>query len=193
MTRVGILAYEGVDELDLVGVFGPLSKAAQCREHDARLEVILTGPRPAFLCSGGIRMEGAAPLEELMTCAALVVPGGRGAEHAAANTVVLNAVRRATERGTALFTVCTGALLVAAAGVRPGRIAVHSNKHHALRAFTSAEISHGLIRDPELVSIGGRPGPGVKSVDMAFEVLRQFAPECVPCVAGRMELISPPD
>ncbi|WP_217559037.1 DJ-1/PfpI family protein [Streptomyces sp. GbtcB6] len=192
MTRVAVLAYEGVDELDLAGVYGPLAKAARCVLHGGELEVLLAGPAADFRTSGGLRMTGAEPLAVLASCGALVVPGGRGAERAAAAPELTEAVRGAAGRGTALFSVCSGALVVAAAGVRVARCAIHRNKRDLLRPLTFAEISQGIVREPELVSAGGLSGRGVKAVDIAFEVLRRFTPWCVRCVSERMETVPPP-
>lgn len=52
MTRIGVLAYAGVDELDLVGVYSPLVKAAQCPRHRPELDVVLLGGTPSFQTSG---------------------------------------------------------------------------------------------------------------------------------------------
>ncbi|MEU1470985.1 DJ-1/PfpI family protein [Streptomyces sp. NPDC005761] len=191
MTWVGVVAYEGVEELDLAGVVAPLTKAAQCTQHNSGLRVLTAGPTPEVTGSNGLVIGGLRTLAALSSCAAVVLPGGRGAEEAAASPLLRQAVAEAAARGAALFSVCTGALLVAAAGVPARRMAVHGGKQDLLLKLTSAEIGRGLIRDPVLTSVGGLPGPGIKAVDIAFEVIRRFAAECVPCVAQRLEVLAP--
>ncbi|MFC9268296.1 DJ-1/PfpI family protein [Streptomyces zhihengii] len=192
MTRVGVLAYDGVEELDLAGVVAPLTKAARCAHHDSGLRVLTAGPAPEVRGSNGLVIGGLRDIGVLASCAVLVVPGGRGAERAAASPPLRRAIAEASARGAALFSVCTGALLVAAAGVPARRMAVHGGKRGLLAELTSARIGSGLIRDPAVTSVGGAPGPGVKAVDIAFEVIRRFAADCVPCVAGRLEVLAPP-
>ncbi|MEU1904295.1 DJ-1/PfpI family protein [Streptomyces hygroscopicus] len=195
MTAVRVLAYEGVDELDLFGALAPLDKGARCTQHDNGLEVALVAPGSDVTTSGGTRLTGIASLDALADCDVLVVPGGRGAEAAAASERLRTAVRDTAARGAELFAVCTGVLLVAAAGVRAGRLAVHADKHQLLRTVApgvrEADIGRGLVRDPALVSIGGLADRGLKGTDIAFEVLRRHAPGCVGCVARRMEVVPP--
>lgn len=192
MTQVGVLAYEGVEELDLAGVVAPLTKAAQCTRHNSGLRVLTVGPTPEVRGSNGLVLGGLRTIGYLASCDAVVLPGGRGAEQAAATPLLRQAVAEAAARGAALFSVCTGALLVAAAGVPARRMSVHGGKRDLLRKLTSAEIGRGMIRDLGVTSVGGLLGPGVKSVDIAFEVIRRFAAECVPCVAERLEVLVPP-
>ncbi|MEU4062671.1 DJ-1/PfpI family protein [Streptomyces wedmorensis] len=192
MTRVGVLTYAGVDELDLAGVCSPLFKAARCALHGEEFDVVLLGAEPSFVTSGGLRTDGALPLAEAATCDIMVVPGGRGSARAAETAVLVDTVREAGERGAALYAVCSGALVVAAAGIAAGRLAVHRDKRSQLRALTGAEIVQGLVRDPKVVSVGGLATPSVKAVDIAFAVLCDHLPECVRCIADRME-IQPPD
>lgn len=192
MTCIGVLAYEGVEELDLVGVVAPLTKAAHCARHDTRLRVVTVGREPEVRGSNGLLIGGLEGLGSLASCDALVLPGGRGAAQAAASPALREAVREQAGRGTPLFSVCTGAFLVAAAGVPVRRLAVHGGKRDLLRTLTSARIGTGLVRDAGVTSIGGLPSARVKAVDIAFEVIRRFAPDCVPCVAERLEVVAPP-
>lgn len=186
--RVAVLGYEGVDELDLVGVFAPLAKAAACADHRPGLEVLLAGPYPLITGSNGLRLGAARRLGEAERCGVVVVPGGRGVQAAAGDPRLLTVLRNAHARGAAIFAVCSGAYLVAASGIGLSRAAIHGGKHALLRSVTSAEIGRGLIRDGGVTTIGGGRSASLKGTDIAFEILRRFAPRCLECVSGRMEL-----
>jgi transcriptional regulator GlxA family with amidase domain len=186
--RICVLAYEGVEELDLVGVYAPVAKAAGCAVHQPNLEVRLVGPRPVVRGSGGMHLGGIRGLDGLDSCTAAVVPGGQGVRAAAEDPALLSSLRRAHQQGAEIFAVCTGAYLLAVSGVPANRMAIHASKHDLLRAATSAHISSGLVRDGRITTIGGRRGPSLKAVDIAFAVLQRFAPQCRSCVAERMEL-----
>lgn len=99
MTWVGVLAYEGVEELDLAGVVAPLTKAAQCTQHNSGLRVLTAGPAPEVTGSNGLVIGGLRTLAALSSCAAVVLPGGRGAEEAAASPLLRQTVAEAAARG----------------------------------------------------------------------------------------------
>ncbi|MFC0435087.1 DJ-1/PfpI family protein [Kutzneria buriramensis] len=181
MTRVVLLAYPGVDELDLFGAYAVLAKAVDAR---------ITAARPQVTGSAGILFAATDGLSVAADADALVVPGGRGARDAAADPELLHVLRAAGSRGTAVFSVCSGALLVAAAGLAAGRrLAVHRNKRTLLAGYPVGEVVTGLVRDGQLRSVGGDRQASVKAVDIAFRVLAEFAPDTVDAVSARTEIL----
>ncbi|MDF5751640.1 DJ-1/PfpI family protein [Spongiactinospora sp. TRM90649] len=189
-THIVLLAYPGVDELDLFGAYAPLVKAARYAADGHELAVTIVAADPEIVCGGGAAVRRQAGLEAATGAAALVVPGGAGAREAARDERTLSAVRHAYEDGALVYSICSGAFLLAAAGLTgTGRVSVHAAK----RALLAAEIGHepacGLVRQDRIVSIGGRDEPGVKAVSIAFQLLRDLAPETVEAVAARLEVV----
>lgn len=181
-----VLAYPGCDELDLFGAYSVLVKAAALGQG---LRVRLAAREPRVTGSGGATVASAAPLGAVEAADAVVVPGGRGAEQACADEPLLAALRAAAARGAALYAVCSGALLVAAAGLADGRrVAVHHGKRALLRRHPVGEVVAGLTRDGRLCTVGGDRRESVKSVDLAFALLADLAPDAVEAVGARMEL-----
>ncbi|GGM53947.1 hypothetical protein GCM10012275_26380 [Longimycelium tulufanense] len=190
--RVVVLAYPGVDELDLFGAFAVLAKAATVGAAGAgddgpALAVRLAAATSPVTASAGTTFDVGMGLDALAGAAAVVVPGGRGASDASADSRLLAALRMAAAGGTHVYSVCSGAFVVAAAGLAEGR---HIAVHHAKRAQLTGvgEVVAGLVRDGDLCSVGGDPAPSVKSVDLAFQVLADLAPDLVEPVSARTEI-----
>jgi transcriptional regulator GlxA family with amidase domain len=132
---VEILAYPAVQLLD---VAGPLQVFASANELTARIgEGPLYAPRvvsagaPVVTASAGLGLV-AAPLPRARAALdTLLVAGGPGVHTAAADVAVLHWVRSRAKRARRIASVCTGAFLLAAAGLLNGRRAATHWMHCA--------------------------------------------------------------
>jgi putative intracellular protease/amidase len=184
---VCILAYDGVDDLDLIGAYGPLRKAAECPVHDGIGSVLLVGDGPTVRTSGGLVLGPVGSPARLADCGAVIAPGGRGVRRAARSGLFAEGLRRAARRGAFIGSICTGAVLVLEAGIVPDRVAIHHAKQALVGGRAGPAAGVGMIRDPRVTSVGGRTGRSVKSVDLAFEAVRRLSPGCVDCLTARLE------
>jgi len=191
--NVVLLAYDGVDELDLFGAYSVLMKASDIEPANASqpaLNVRLASSSEHVLGSSGVAFRATTGLDVVSSADVVVVPGGRGARNAADDGAIRDALLRVLQRGGTLYGVCTGALIVAATGRAEGRrLAIHRNKREALLDFPVSQVCSGLVRDGQIVTVGGDLSPSVKSVDLAFQVLFDVAPHAVDVIAARMEII----
>lgn len=187
--RVAVVVYPDVDELDAVGVLAPLLKAA---ELGAPVEPVLVAAAPAPTGAAGLTFPAARDLAGLASAAAVVVPGGRGAGRAALDVRLCAALASAGERGVRLYGVCTGVVVLAAAGlVRGRRVAVHARKHDLLRGSGAREVGAGLVRDGDLTTVGGAPADRLKGLDIALAVLEDLCPDVVGPLTQRLEVRAP--
>src|SRR5713226_2385611 len=186
--RIAVLAYEGVDELDLFGAYVPLAKARAALPRPADLALWIGAADPEVAGSNGVRIHAQAGLDTVRSVTALVIPGGRGVAEACQDARYLAAVRDAHQAGAVLYAVCSGSFLIAAAGLASGRtLAVHARKRRELAALGSCAVADTLVRDGALCSVGGSRERRVKGVDLAFQVLRDWLPGAVEPVAARLE------
>ncbi|MER7015870.1 DJ-1/PfpI family protein [Saccharopolyspora sp. NPDC000359] len=158
--RVHLLVFDGADDLDFIAPNEVFQHAAHTGE---RIETTLvTGAGPGTVTSAfGTRFEAAgwAPHEADLI---VVAGGGNGSEDAPGvdreiERGHLPAVLRAAQRpGLVLAAVCTGALLLAAAGITRGR---PCTTHHLAQddlARAGGRIVPGrVVDDGDLVTSGG--------------------------------------
>lgn len=181
---VTILSYDGVDELDLFGLFSILAKASH---RFSRLRLV--APRSPVLGSSGAEfvVEPLAAVDAESDV--LVAPGGRGAEAAARSGVFSPTLRAVHARGGRIYCCCSGSLIAAAALPEASeRLAITPRKRDLLGALFSGEIGAGLVEGNGIVSIGGLAQPSVKSVDLAFHLLASLDPLLARSVSERTEI-----
>jgi len=119
--RIVILAVDGCQSLDVLGPVEIFDYADRQVPGSYRVEVVAPTADGWITFTNGLRL-AAAPLPDppgrLDT---LVVAGGAGARAASEDAVVVDWIARASRRARRTVSVCTGAYLLAAAGLLDGR------------------------------------------------------------------------
>ena len=118
--RVGVFVFDGVEELDAVGPFEVLAAWAQ---HSAlRPEVVtLSADGSGVRCAKGLCLVPDTSAAAVGPLHVLVHPGGRGTRPLAVDADHLAWVRGMRASTPLMASVCTGALVYAAAGLLAGR------------------------------------------------------------------------
>ncbi len=132
--RLGVLIYEGVEPIDLGGTVGVVSMASRVLPH-VRATVIAHHAGPMRL-AGGLTVLAEHGFDNAPPCDVVIVCGGPGWPEAAADMALLNFLRGLPPER--LASVCTGALILAAAGVLDGRSA--TTRRRALGQETVAPL-----------------------------------------------------
>ena len=148
---VVILAYEGVQILDIAG---PLQALTTANEEGAspRYDVIVAStPAGTVGTASGLDVR-TARLPPLARIDTLLIPGGPGVEGAQKDARMLTAIRNAAKTVRRLCTVCTGAFIAAAAGVFDGRRAV--THWRACERFARLYPQVKLEKDPIFIRDG---------------------------------------
>jgi len=122
LRRIVILLFSDVQALDVTGPSEVFSLAhREAPEGAYSIELIAPGTDPVHT-SSGLQL---VPHRALDACRGpidtLVVPGGLGTVEAARDARVINWVRLAARRSRRIASVCTGAFLLARAGLLDGR------------------------------------------------------------------------
>jgi transcriptional regulator GlxA family with amidase domain len=119
---VALVAFPGVQSLDLIGpleVFAAASLLGASRPY----ETSVVGPSSGVLpTSSGVGLVADRSITDpAIPIDTLVVAGGFGTRDAVADKAMVRWVRRAARRSRRVTSVCTGAFLLAAAGLLDGR------------------------------------------------------------------------
>jgi transcriptional regulator GlxA family with amidase domain len=188
--RIGVLVYEGFDEMDAVGPYEVLRNAAAA---GAEAEVLLVSlhSRSGVTGSHGLNVIPQGTLED-EGFEMLVVPGGgwndRGSSGAYAEVQsgdIPAAIRRLHEQGTAIAAVCTGAMLVSEAGLLRDRPATtHRGALDDLGSAGARVIDARVVDDGDVLSCGGV----TSGIDLALWITeREWGADVAEAVAAEME------
>jgi putative intracellular protease/amidase len=165
-----ILLFDGFDELDVFGPFEGLADAIDTAF------VTLEGAREVT-SARGIVVRAARRLGERPDI--LIVPGGgwldgrpRGARLEAERGDVPAAIAARHAAGTTVASVCTGGMLLAAAGVLDGRRATTNPQAlDELRARGTVDVVEARVVDDGDILTAGAPSCGL---DLAVRLLERF-------------------
>ena len=196
---VGILIFDNVEVLDFAGPFEVFSRTRLVPGVDARRSEdsapfrVFTVARSStpVVATGGLRVIphhsfADAPLIDL-----LVVPGGFGTRALLREQDTLDWIRQTAARARKVTSVCTGAILLANAGLLDGRRA--TTHWGALDLLASLNERVKVERDVRVVDDGIISSAGVASgLDMAFYVVetlfgKQVADETAHYIEYRRE------
>ena len=165
--QIVIPLFPGVTQLDFTGPHQVLSRAPGA-------EVIVASMGARDIATEGLTFAGLADLAKVERCDLLLVPGGMGATEAMLDEAFLGEVRRLGEGAKYLTSVCTGSLILAAAGFLTGRrAATHWAWRELLEPFGVIVDTGRVVRDGDIITGGGVTA----GLDFAFTVLAEIAGE----------------
>jgi cyclohexyl-isocyanide hydratase len=148
--RIGSLLFEGLDQIDLTGPYEVLSRIpnSTCRLYGTTSEPVRD--------VNGLRLVADGLLADAPELDVLHVPGGRGQQALMEDEEVLSWLRTQAAGATAVLSVCTGALLLGAAGLLRGRRATtHWSAVHLLPYFGAQPVDERVVVDGSTVFAGG--------------------------------------
>ena len=172
MTTIGILLFDGVEELDFVGPWEVFTMAT-ASVPDARV-VTLAEHGGAIRCAKGLRVLPDLELASAPDLDCLLVPGGQGTRREVDNPALLDWLAKTGARARWVTSVCTGSLLLHASGLAAGRrITTHWAFVEALRTRApDATVLDGVryVRDGHVVTAAGVSA----GIDMALWLVGQI-------------------
>lgn len=172
---VQILAFDGMEVLDYAGPYEVFNVAGELTDPGA-FSVASVGVTATPVGRGGFRVVPDHTLEDAPAADILIVPGGRGSRALQRDERVLAWVTERSQAASLLLTVCTGALVAAAAGLLDG---LEATTHHgALDELAAASPTTTVVRGRRFVRSSDRvrTSAGVSAgVDLSLAVVEELA------------------
>src|SRR3954447_24621255 len=148
MRRIAILAFDGVQTLDVTGPFEVFSIANRLRGNDEySLEIVAPEDRPLRTGSGLAIVPDRATTGVRGQIDTLLIAGGEGVVHAMKDERLVRWGKRAAGGSRRVASVCSGAYMLAEAGLLDGRrAATHwASAADLARRFPQLEVDAEAI------------------------------------------------
>jgi transcriptional regulator GlxA family with amidase domain len=158
--------YPHVTQLDFTGPHEVLARlpGAKC--------ILASSTGGDLEADGGLVFTKVQRLADIERCALICVPGGFGTIEAMEDQELLAQLRRLAKTARYVTSVCTGALVLGAAGLLKGKRATsHWAWRHALSAFGAMPDPARVVRDGNVFTGGGVTA----GIDFALTVLAEVA------------------
>jgi len=178
--KVRILIFDGITALDAIGPYEVLRSVPGW-------EVAFVGPARGEVRTdvGSLGLIADLALEEATEADVLLVPGGRGNRPLLTDERVLEWIRAVDRASKWTTSVCTGSLVLGAAGLLEGRRATgHWLNLEPLRAYGAEPTGERVVEDGKVITAAGVSA----GIDMALHlVAREAGPEVAQAIQLAIE------
>ncbi len=162
---VGILVFPKVQQLDLTGPYEIFASEPEADVHLVwkRIEPIDTAT--------GLTLTPNVSFDDSPQFDVICVPGGYGVNALLEDEETLAFVKRQAAGAKYITSVCTGSLILGAAGLLKGRKATtHWASHHFLTQFGAEAVEARVVQDGNIWTGGGVTA----GIDMALNVVAEM-------------------
>jgi cyclohexyl-isocyanide hydratase len=164
--EIGLLVFPRVQQLDLTGPFEVFASWPEARVH------LVWKSREVVTSSTGLALTPTTTFDQCPPLDVICVPGGVGVNALMSDEETLAFVRAQAKGARFVTSVCTGALVLGAAGLLRGRRATtHWASHDLLKAFGAQPVEARVVRDGGLLTGGGVTA----GIDFALTLLAEIA------------------
>jgi AraC family transcriptional regulator, transcriptional activator FtrA len=167
---VAVVAYDGVSAFELgftLEVFG----LSQMGPDWYRVVVCSERPGQPLRANEGLKVIADTGLGALARADTVIVPGSR--DIVEASPVLLDALRRAHQRGARVASICAGAFILAAAGLLDGRRATAHWAHTEIlsRRYPRVQVDPNVlyVDDGDIMTAAGRAA----GLDLCLHIVRR--------------------
>ncbi|MBD8892167.1 DJ-1/PfpI family protein [Roseibium litorale] len=172
--RFGLLVFPNVQLLDFAGPYDAFASVAGAEVH------VVAQTLDPLRCSNGLVFHPTAAFETCPQLDVLCVAGGGGVNASLVNPAVLGFIREQAAGARYVTSVCTGSLLLGAAGLLKGkRATTHWNALDFLKNFGAEASRDRVVQDGNLITAGGVTSGIDFGLTVIGEVLGQKEAETV--------------
>lgn len=171
--RIGVLIFDDAEELDFVGPWEVFKMARESKPEDFELLMVAESDKPVR-CRGGMRVVPDVTTANCPKLDVILIPGGQGTRVEVENKPLLAWIAKTAAGCQWVTSVCTGAMLLTAAGPARGkRVTTHWGFVESLRARKEASevlADARYVQDGNVVTAAGVSA----GIDMALWLIGQW-------------------
>lgn len=165
--KIAVLLFDKMTALDAVGPYEVLS-----RLPGARVQFVAERAGPVTTDTGFLTLMAENAISDVTEADILLVPGGPGDEIVRKNEETLAWIRDVHEGTTYTTSVCTGSLILGAAGLLKGlRATTHWARLDALREFGAEPMGERVVEQGKIITAAGVSS----GIDMALRLAQKIA------------------
>lgn len=148
--HIGFLVFSRVQQLDLTGPHDVFASVPGATVH------LIGKTLDPVRASSGLLLTPTITFSDCPTLDVLCVPGGAGVGDLMEDDATLDFIRQQAANARFVTSVCTGSLVLGAAGLLRGRRATtHWAFHHLIESFGAIPVKERVVQDGNLMTGGG--------------------------------------
>lgn len=148
--RIGLLIFPDITQLDMTGPYEVFTKFPGAEVH------LVWKTLDPVTAGGGMRILPTTTYADCPQLDLICVPGGAGMNPLMEDAETLAFIKRQAAGARYVTSVCTGALVLGAAGLLKGkRATTHWMSHDLLSAFGATPVAERVVIDGNVITGGG--------------------------------------
>jgi cyclohexyl-isocyanide hydratase len=166
--KTAVIVFPNVEELDFVGVWQVLGTTHYLSEEEYIQTITLGTTSDHIKCAHCLTIVPDATIENLSKYDVIIVPGGPGTYQAMKDEHLLKEIRQAYDSRKLVCSVCTGAFILAEAGVlREKRATTYHTEVEKLSKYGAVPVKERVVVDDNVIT-----GAGVAaSLDVGLKIV----------------------
>lgn len=191
MITIGILIFPQVEELDFVAPYEVVSYINKITPASTQVFIIADGNMPVQAFNG-LKIIPDITIGECPQLDVLIVPGGKGRNVAMQDTAIKGFITKQASAAMYIASVCTGAFLLAEAGLLEGRRATTYHTALAeLAAYPNVTVEkRKVVQDGNIITAAGVSS----GLELGFYLLSLlFGRDAAQTVADKIEYALQPE
>jgi len=183
--RAAFVVFPRVEELDLVGAWEALGTTQHFSTENYVLTKTVGLTSKRVKCAHGLTINADGELSNLSQYDVVVVPGGPGVREVMKAKRLLHEIKRVYEAGKMVCSVCTGAFVLAEAGILKGKKATTFHTElDKLSEYGALPVKERVVVERNVIT-----GAGVAaSIDVGLKIVEiLLGKEAAQKVAERIE------
>jgi len=162
-TKIVILLFDNITALDAVGPFEVLSRIPA-------VEIFFVSNETGLKTStGGLKLLAEHSIKDFTRADILLIPGGKGVDDLLENNTILEWIKQVHKSTKYTASVCTGSLLLGAAGILKGlKATTHWNHIERLNKYDAEVVDERYVQDGKVITSAGVSA----GIDMSLKLVQ---------------------